>query len=133
MASEGVRLSGRPGTPSPPIPCRGPTATPNSKIFNASGAPAGYRKGPADPPFVSFLHTRETVPAGSDPVSGNSETSFCFITIGDVGTGRNHGSVKAPDSPIREGIRRYGWCIMVRTMMTRACDRKIDTLPGIGG
>jgi len=79
------------------------------------------------------LHTSETVPARSDPVSGNPETSFCFIITVDMGKGRNHGSVKTPDSPIRGGIRRYGWCIMVRTMMLRGCDRKIEPLPGTGG
>lgn len=88
--------------------------------FNSSGAPAASRKVPAGTPFVSYLHTCETIPAGSDPVSGKSETSFCFISTEDVGKGQNHGDHRVSDSPTRAGYRRYGWCIMFRTMMIDA-------------
>jgi len=48
----------------------------NSMIFNPSPAPTAYRTEAGGSPFVSFLHTGETVPVRSDPVSGISETAF---------------------------------------------------------
>lgn len=64
-------------------------------------------------PFVSFLHTGETVPTGSDPVLGKSETSFCFISAPAREMKRNHGAAAARVTSIQTGDRRYGWCIMI--------------------
>jgi hypothetical protein len=114
-----------PRNAAPPVPYRGSTGAPKSMDFTSSGAPAASRKVPADTPFVSYLHMCETIPAGSDPVSGKSETSFCFISIDDRETGRNHGVDRVPESSTRAGNRRYGWCIMFRTMMIDAYGGKI--------
>jgi hypothetical protein len=77
-------------TPSP-VSCRGSTVVVKFHGFQRFRGVSGVPEGTGRLPFVSFLHTGETVPAGSDPVSGKSGTSFCFILPDDGKTGRNHG------------------------------------------
>jgi len=64
-------------------------------IFQLFAGAGGVPDGCGGSLFVSFLHTGETVPAGSDPVSGKEETAFCFTSTAAEGTGRNHGAVAA--------------------------------------
>ena len=84
-------------------------------------------------PVVSFLHTGETVPGGSDPVSGKSETSFCFVSTAAGGTERNHKAVAARAPSSGTGTRRYGWCIIPCVMMIDAYGRNLLDMARVGG
>ena len=58
------------------LPCRGEKEGAKSHDFPLFPGTSGIPDGCGGSSFVSILHTGETVPAGSDPVSGKPETAF---------------------------------------------------------